>query len=99
MQEIPIDAIENQSFQVTLKGNIKYDMELMYNRLYNYFTLTIKLDDEYILTSRKLSFGRNIIDGYDYLDLGSTLGLYKVAEADEYTYENLGVELKLLYEE
>lgn len=97
-QEIPIDAVANQRFEVVFK-DIKYVLEITQNRLFDFYLLSIYLEGEPILLNRKLTFDRNAIEPFLELNIGSVLGLYRVDETAGSTFEDFGTKIKLLYEE
>lgn len=96
MQEIPIDAVKNQRFDVVLKEKT-YTVYITYNEDFGYFQISINLGDEVVIANRKATFDRNIL--IEAFGLGSLLGLYNVGDVIDPTFNDFGDGVKLLYEE
>lgn len=95
MQEIPIYAVKDQKLQVVLNEKT-YDLTINYVEKYDYFTISIDLDGESVISNRVATLDRNIL--IDAFGLGSVLGLFNVGEVEEPTYEDFGDGIKLIYE-
>lgn len=96
MQEIPIEALENQNFQTIFKGNT-YDCSITHNRAYGYYQFSCSLNGESVIANRKMTFDRNIL--IEAFGLGTRLGLYNVENVEDLDYTNFGAGIKLIYEE
>lgn len=88
--KIPLDGI-NQQFDIDLAGTT-YKMRLYYNTAMDCWVFDLMDGDGNPITQHQpLVSGSNILDQYDYLDLGGIFVVY--TEGDQYaipTKDNLG---------